>query len=192
VLQIYVSLTENFINMAIQYRNVENQEILLQIAEQMVVAARTAPKTRGKDVIHVAIVSGDDIHKLAEEMKSISIEFDQTFFSRDANNVLNSSVIVLIGCEIKENNLNPCGMCGFENCNLKSSQKNVPCVFNTIDLGIAIGSAVSVAADARVDNRIMYTIGQAALNLEYFSENVKIVCGIPISAKSKNIYFDRK
>jgi uncharacterized ferredoxin-like protein len=61
-----------------------------------------------------------------------------------------------------------------------------------MDVGIAIGSAISIAADFRVDNRVMYTIGQAALNMEYFDDDVKIVCGIPLSATGKNPFFDRK
>ena len=52
--------------------------------------------------------------------------------------------------------------------------------------------SVSVAADHRVDNRVMYTIGQAALDLGYLPEEYRIVMGIPLSATTKNIFFDRK
>jgi uncharacterized ferredoxin-like protein len=67
----------------------------------------------------------------------------------------------------------------------------VPCVFNTGDLGIAIGSAVSIAADHRVDNRVMYSVGQAVLEMGLFPPEVKIAYGIPLSATSKSPFFDR-
>lgn len=178
--------------MAIDIRNMENYSALRNVAEQMVIAARTAPKTKGKDVIHAAIIDGDDLKNIARVMKEISEETGHAFFERDANNVLNSQMLILLGCEIQTIGLNPCGMCGFDSCATKNENPNNPCVFNTLDLGIALGSAVSVAADNRVDNRIMYTIGQAALRLNIFGDNVHVVCGIPISAKGKNIFVDRK
>ncbi|MGM0649993.1 MAG: ferredoxin domain-containing protein [Bacteroidota bacterium] len=178
--------------MAINYRNEAMHSTVKQVAEHMATAARTAPKTKSIDVIHTAIVDGEEKKKLAEEMKHIAEKFDMAFFARDAGNVLDASCAVLIGCEIKTNQLNPCGMCGFENCDEKEKYPGVPCVFNSMDVGIAIGSAISIAADFRIDNRVMYTIGQAALNLGYFSPEVKIICGIPLSATGKNIFFDRK
>ena len=57
-------------------------------------------------------------------------------------------------------------------------------------LGIAIGSAVSIAADDRVDSRVMFSIGVAAVRLEMLP-GAKIVYGIPLSAKKKNPFFDR-
>ena len=84
-----------------------------------------------------------------------------------------------------------CGLCGFKNCTEKNKKINIPCAFNTTDLGIAVGSAVSVAMDNRIDNRIMYTIGIAVKELNIFNEDVKIIYGIPLSGTSKNPYFDR-
>jgi len=83
-------------------------------------------------------------------------------------------------------------MCGFKNCDEKNQYPNHPCAFNTGDLGIAIGSAVSVAMEHRVDNRIMYTVGQAALEMGILGPEVKIIYGIPLSASGKNPFFDRK
>lgn len=68
----------------------------------------------------------------------------------------------------------------------------MPCAFNTGDLGIAIGSAVSIAADNRVDNRVMYTVGQAALEMGILGEEVTVAYAIPLSSASKSPYFDRK
>jgi len=57
---------------------------------------------------------------------------------------------------------------------------------------IAIGSAVSVAADHRVDNRVMYSVGIAAVNIGLLGFDVRIAYGIPLAARGKNIFFDRK
>ncbi|MEA3449131.1 MAG: DUF2148 domain-containing protein [Bacteroidota bacterium] len=178
--------------MGINYGNEPMHNTVINVAEHMAVAARTAPKTRSRDVIHTAIVDGDELKPLAAEMKNIAEEYDMGFFARDAENILHASALLLIGCKIQPMDLTPCGMCGFESCDEKRKYPDVPCVFNSMDVGIAIGSAISIAADFRVDNRVMYTVGQAALNLDYFDDDVKIVCGIPLSATGKNPFFDRK
>ena len=60
------------------------------------------------------------------------------------------------------------------------------------DLGIALGSAASVAGRNHADNRIMFTIGRAALNLKLLGDAVSIAYGVPLSAPGKNIYFDEE
>ncbi len=165
---------------------------LREVSSRMVVAARTAPKARGMDTFEIKIIEGDSINKVAEKMNRIASEDDFPIFKRDAENIMNSPLVFLIGTSIKSIGLKRCGMCGFSNCNEKNLHPLVPCVFNTGDLGIAVGSAVSVCMDSRVDNRIMYTIGQAAMELEIFDTQIKIAYGIPLSATSKNPFFDRK
>ncbi len=59
-----------------------------------------------------------------------------------------------------------------------------------IDLGIALGSAVKVASELNVDNRIMYSIGRAAMKIGLMKADE--IQGIPLSIKGKNIFFDRK
>jgi uncharacterized ferredoxin-like protein len=59
------------------------------------------------------------------------------------------------------------------------------------DLGIAVGSAVSVAADHRIDNRVMFSVGRAALKLGLLPDDVVNCYGIPLSISSKSIFFDR-
>ncbi|MGB4438846.1 MAG: ferredoxin domain-containing protein [Sedimentibacter sp.] len=59
-------------------------------------------------------------------------------------------------------------------------------------MGIAIGSAASIAMDERVDNRIMHSVGIAAADLKLLGEETKIVYGIPLYIGSKNVFFDRK
>ncbi len=158
----------------------------------MMVAARTAPKGRGRDNLYLGLAEGQLIREIADKMKEIAEKTGVEFFIRDANNILTCPLVVLMGTRIESRGLKRCGMCGFGNCETKDQHPEVPCVFNTGDLGIAIGSAVSLAADRRVDNRIMYTVGQAVLEMMLFPPEVKIVYGIPLSATSKNPFFDRK
>lgn len=169
-----------------------SEETLLQIAKKMALAARTAPKARGINTIEIMIVAGDTIKQLANKMKDIGDEHEQDFFVRDAGNLEHAPVVILMGTRILSLGLKKCGLCGFKNCDEKNEHPTVPCAFNTGDLGIALGSAVSVASDSRIDNRIMYTIGQAALELGIFGNHIKVIYGIPLSATSKNPFFDRK
>ena len=66
------------------------------------------------------------------------------------------------------------------------------CVFNSIDLGMATMSAAEVAGRFHIDNRIMYSIGRACLDLGMFGPKVKQALGIPLSVTGKNPFFDRK
>jgi uncharacterized ferredoxin-like protein len=165
---------------------------LLEVAKKMVLAARTAPKARGINTIEIMIATGESIGQLAQKMKEIGEKYDQAFFVRDANNLDHAPVIVLLGTRIQSIGLKKCGLCGFKSCDEKNEHPSVPCAFNTGDLGIAIGSAVSIASDNRVDNRIMYTVGQAAFELGFFEKDIRVIYGIPLSATSKNPFFDRK
>lgn len=72
----------------------------------------------------------------------------------------------------------------------RDSAPAVPCVFDVTDLGIAVGSAVAIAADCRVDNRILYSAGVAAKELG-FLDDCAIIYAVPLSVNGKNIYFDR-
>ena len=168
------------------------KETLKDVAKKMIIAARTAPKGRGMDTFVFSLAEEADIQKISEHMKKTGAAFGAPAFLRDAENILLSSVIVLLGTSIKPLGLKKCGMCGFKNCDEKSKQKDIPCVFNTGDLGIAIGSAVSVAADHRVDNRVMYTVGQAAAELGFLGKGIKIAYAIVLAAMNKNPFFDRK
>ena len=171
----------------------QKQSSIIDIASQMMIAARTAPKGKGRDTLQMLIADGDDIQKLSKQLHKMA-EISQTeFYHRDGDNILQADVILLIGTRIQSLGLNEiCQLCGFKNCAEKEKFPNTPCVFNTGDLNLAIGSAVSLAADLRIDNRIMFSVGKAAQELEYFDNDIKIVYGIPISASSKNPFFDRK
>ena len=139
---------------------------IITVAKLMVTAARTAPKTRGEDSITTGIVTGEDKEGLAKTI-------DEIGRGRDAANVRASGAVVLIGVEYG-----------------KPSGEWWPFQAKLIDLGIALGSAVKVAGDLNVDNRIMRSVGLAAMKMGLIKgEDVE---GIPISIKGKNIYFDRK
>lgn len=170
-------------------------EGLRTVAELMCVAARTAPKALNtwlNDKIVTAIVEDEaDRKRLADQMKKIAEETGPEFFARDAENVMMAPIVVLMGTELRRLDVPGCNLCGFEGCKA-SEEAGARCAFNAGDLGIAIGSAVSVAADHRADNRVMTSIGLAALQLEMLGPEVKIAHGIPLSAKGKNIFFDRK
>lgn len=167
-------------------------DAILQVANQMCAAARTAPKTKGQDFLHTCVVTGEDIEKIASKMEEISEPLGYKFFLRDAENARASQAIVLLGIENVTRGLGAgCGFCGHKDC-AECAELNGMCVYGPMDLGIAIGSAVSVAADARVDNRVMFSIGRAVMELGYFDESVKNVIAIPLSVSGKTPYFDRK
>jgi uncharacterized ferredoxin-like protein len=163
---------------------------LMSAAESICVAARTAPKGKGKDLLVTALLTDDDKCLLQDRMRRIGERDKVPFFLRDAENLDHAPVVVLIGTRKEPLQLPACGYCGFEDCNAMLDAGGT-CSFNAGDLGIAVGSAVSLAADLRVDNRIMYTAGKAAIELGLLGEGVLIAYAIPLSAKGKNPFFDR-
>ena len=163
-------------------------EQVMNIARQMMTAARTAPKGKGVDVIEIAMVTDEDIKRLSDEMIAIHEENGFKFFLRDADNILNAECIIIIGTREHAHGLN-CGHCGFATCAGRSV--GVPCALNSVDVGIALGSACATAADHRVDTRIMFSAGLAAQRLDWL-KGCRQVYAIPVSASSKNPFFDRK
>ena len=166
----------------------ERHEQVMRIARQMMTSARTAPKGKGVDVIEIALITDDDIRRLSEEMIAIHEENGFKFFLRDADNILNAECILLIGTREHAHGLN-CGHCGYSNC--ADRPTGVPCAIVSVDVGIAIGSACATAADHRVDTRVMFSAGLAAQRLD-FLKGCRQVFAIPVSASSKNPFFDRK
>ena len=163
-------------------------EQVLRIAQQMMVAARTAPKGKGVDVIEIALITDEDIKRLSEEMIAIHAENGFKFFLRDADNIQSAECILLIGTREHAHGLT-CGHCGYATCAERPA--GVPCAIVSVDVGIAIGSACATAADHRVDTRVMFSAGLAAQRLNIL-EGCKQVFAIPVSASSKNPFFDRK
>ena len=167
------------------------REGLLEVARRMCIAARTAPKGKGTDHLVTAVLTGEDKEQIAREMQRVGESTDTAFFLRDAENVRAAGALMLLGTRLKTLGIPNCGFCGFKDCADNERHESI-CAFNIGDLGIAVGSAVSVAADCRVDTRIMFSAGRAALNLKTLGEEVRIAWGIPLSVSGKSPFFDRK
>jgi len=175
------------------------REGVIEVAKLMAIGARTAPKARGLDSIKTLILEGEELEELAKAMEERSQEDPERlwFFKRNADDVRKSMVVLLIGVtgepKRPESPLN-CGACG-HNCAwmLKAEKKDAGdargpiCLFQGVDLGIALGSAVKAASDFNVDNRMMYTIGAAARRLKLIEAD--LVVGIPLTVMGKNPYF---
>jgi len=175
--------------------NLKKQEMeekgILQVLSLMYLATRTAPKARGMDNLVMAAFSGSEKEDLAKKMEEIASRgYQSRIFLRDAQNVRQAQAVLIIGTKLKDRGLD-CGFCGFDSCT-ECHKAGARCAYELIDLGIAVGSAVSVAANHRVDNRIMYTVGYAASEYKFLGEEVKVALGIPLSVSGKNIFFDRK
>jgi uncharacterized ferredoxin-like protein len=167
------------------------KQALYNTALKMLAAARTAPKGRGVDNLVSVLFEGNEIKKIANKMKQMAKTNGMAFFIRDAENLLHSPYLLAFGTKIAPFGLKVCGMCGYKNCREKAKHPKAPCVFNTGDLGIAMGSAVSVAMDERIDNRIMFSAGQAIMALGLMGKSVKVAYAIPLSCTGKNRFFDR-
>ncbi len=173
-------------------------EIVKMSAKLMMLTAQTAPKSKGEDSVEIVYIEGDEKEILGDKMIDMAKEKDRSEnFKRDGISVKKADAVLLIGV-FGERPLNTnCGGCGFESCSefLKQERKKGKdfigpnCIFKLIDLGIAIGSAVKLGSMLGVDSRVMYRIGAAAKELGYVKADV--VMGIPLSATSKNPFFDR-
>lgn len=163
------------------------QASALDGARQMMVAARTAPKGKGIDVIEAAIVDGGDLEELAQKMLAIGAKRDLPFFTRDAGCVRAAQCVVLVGTHERAQNLD-CRRCGYDTCGSRAA--GVPCAINCVDVGIALGSACSRAADLRLDTRVMFSAGMAAEKLDIL-KGCRQVYAIAVSISSKSPFFDR-
>ena len=140
------------------------KEYMLQAAKQIMLAARTAPKGKGVDIIEIATLTDEDIDAVSAKMLQLAEETGMKFLIRDSD-------------------------CGFATCAEKPWA--TPCAINSIDVGIAVGSACAKAADLRVDSRVMFSAGWAVEQLGLLKDCRQCIA-IPISASSKNPFFDRK
>ena len=178
------------------------QQAVRAAASLMAAAARTAPKTRGLDSTETLILDGEDLEILAKAMEAKVAEKNNKIpsFTRDAKNIRGASAVLLIG--VTGDPKNPkvpldCGACGYAGCAEFLESKKTEgedfrgplCVFQAMDLGIALGSAAKTAGILNIDNRIMYTIGAAARKLKLLDSD--IIIGFPLSVSGKSPYFDR-
>ncbi|HNX91785.1 MAG TPA: DUF2148 domain-containing protein [Candidatus Omnitrophota bacterium] len=175
--------------MPINYNEIQ-KDALLSTAKKMCIAARTAPKTRGIDNLEIIILSQQEKLSVISKMKEISTRDNRPSFVRDASNIENIDHIVLISTKKQTVGLN-CGFCGHRTCK-ELQDTNGACAFNSMDLGIALGSAAALASHAHADNRLMFSIGKAAIECGLTSPDCIQAIGIPLSATGKNPFFDRK
>ena len=173
------------------------------VATLMAASARTAPKARGIDDMESLILEGEGIEELATAMERKAEEkpsYLSSAFKRDANNLRSSNCVLLIGVAGNPKKIEQpldCGACGYEGCeHLTKVRKRAKdfsgpiCIFQAMDLGIALGSAVKLAGELSIDNRMMYTVGVAAKELKML--NSDLIIGIPLSVTGKSPYFDRQ
>jgi uncharacterized ferredoxin-like protein len=177
----------------------QERQGILETANLMVVAARTAPKAGGKDDILTAVVTGAEIEAIAADMEKIAAERKNPAWAQQAGIIKDAYAVVIIGVRgTKSYGIN-CGACGFGSCDdfTKVEKKTGQdfdgpnCMMKILDLGIAICSAVKIASILNADNRIYYRIGAAARRLRYLPE-ASVIMGIPLSATGKNPHFDRE
>ena len=156
------------------------KDSVIEIAKLMCISAKTAPKGKGIGNVDVVVLHGnEEIERLARRMEELAGEYGD-FFRRDAENIRESDAVVLIGCNKA-------------NFKLKKPERwpgDPDLIMSIINLGIAIGSAVKTASIHNVDNRVMFSAGVAAQELGYIDSEV--VMAIPLSARDKSIYFDRR
>ena len=180
----------------------DEKDGVLIVAKLMAVSARTAPKSKGSDVISVRIASGKELNTLADSMRAFGEENKLGFFIRDAKCVEMSDCCFIAGVTGDGSLGLNCGGCGFHTCkDMTEAQKNnvkgknpafcgPNCVLRQADLGIAVGSAAKTASMHNVDNRIMFSAGVGALKLGWLGK-CTVAYAIPLSASGKSIFFDR-
>ncbi|MFH2045493.1 MAG: DUF2148 domain-containing protein [Pseudomonadota bacterium] len=171
-------------------------EAIDMVAQLMVISATTAPKSKGENYVCTQILKGKDLKKLSKKMIEFGIKKEKKDFDRDAKNISVSDAVVLIGLKNAKPLGLDCGACGYPDCKTLSLQEKKAvdfmgpvCAFRTLDMGIALGSAVKTASMFNVDNRIMYRIGVVARYMKLVDWD--FIMGIPLSVTGKNIYFDR-
>lgn len=82
--------------MVINERDIRN-ETVRAAAQAVMAAARTAPKAKGRDMVEVAVVTDEDIERLAETMVSMSGESGMKFLLRDADNIRQAQAVIVVG-----------------------------------------------------------------------------------------------
>ena len=120
------------------------KEYMLEAAKQIMLAARTAPKGKGVDIIEIITLSDEDIDAVSEELLRLAEKTGIKFLIRDSENIQSADAMIVIGTHQAPQGLN-CAYCGYATCAEKP--QDTPCAINSIDVGIAIGSACAKAAD---------------------------------------------
>lgn len=176
--------------MIINNKESERRTIML-VADKMITAIRTAPKAHGQDSIVAMALTGEEKDKLARITKALGEEGHEDFMIRDSKIIKLCPVVILVGVKNEFAGVNEaCQFCGFENC-AACEKAGANCALKVTDLGVAVGSAVSIAADNRVDNRVFFSAGKSAVVGKFFKEDPRICYAIPLYVSGKSIFFDR-
>ncbi|HEX12886.1 MAG: DUF2148 domain-containing protein [Desulfurella sp.] len=158
--------------------------------ELLINSAITAPKAGGKDdVIVVNLTDNEKIKLILDAMVKISERTNFSFYKRDSITCQNIKQIIFVGAKDYYHNYN-CGFCGFETCDL-CKKNGAFCALTITDCGIALGSLVKLASILGIDNRIMLSLGKAAIETGVIKGAVAVY-GVPLYVSSKSIFFDRK
>ncbi len=177
----------------------QERQGILEIANLMVIAARTAPKSGGRDDILTAIVYGLETEAMAADMSKMAVERNDAAWMKHAKIIKGADAIVLIGVRGTKSYVTNCGACGYNSCDdfTKAEKRSgrdfdgPNCIFKTLDLGIAVCSAAKIASILNADNRLYYRIGAVARRLRYMPE-ASVIIGIPLTATGKNPNYDRE
>ena len=143
-------------------------EAILQAARQMCLAAQTAPKACGRDSVVSAVLTGEELARLARRMEAVEEEHPgcTPIFRRDAELVEKSAAVVLIGTLNQSRGLSPCGLCGHGSC-AGMEAAGCRCAFDDVDLGIA------------------------AMELGLLGPDVGTILAIPLAWAPRSIFFTR-
>jgi uncharacterized ferredoxin-like protein len=170
---------------------------VVHVGRMMALAARTAPKGVGQDYLEVRLVTGGDVDRLGRAMIERGEAEGKAHFVRDGKSVLRCHAVLLVGLLDHPAIGLDCGACGHGDCaGFERARKEAPpgdfapaCVFRSLDLGIALGSAAKTAQVHNVDNRIMYRAAVVAIQLGLIGPG--LCMGIPLAAVGKSPFFDR-
>ena len=91
------------------------KEYMLQAAKQIMLAARTAPKGKGVDIIEIVTLTDEDIDAVSAKMLQLAEETGMKFLIRDSENIQQADAMIVIGTRQAPQGLN-CAYCGFATC----------------------------------------------------------------------------
>jgi uncharacterized ferredoxin-like protein len=94
----------------------KRMEGIRTVADLMMLAACTAPKTKGENFVFVKRLDREEKNRLGQEMIHYGQENENTGFERDGVNVLDSECVVLIGLKDADVADLNCGACGADVC----------------------------------------------------------------------------
>ena len=97
------------------------KEYMLEAAKQIMLAARTAPKGKGVDIIEIITLSDEDIDAVSEELLRLAEKTGMKFLIRDSENIQSADAMIVIGTRQAPQGLN-CAYCGYATCRFESRQ----------------------------------------------------------------------